>query len=475
MAQRTTVVVLAAGEGTRMKSALPKVLHCIAAKPMVAHVLAAARACGADRLALVAGPGREDVAAAARQIAPGISVFTQHERRGTAHAVLAARDAFAKGENVLVLFGDTPLLRPESLRELRAALSGAAVAVLGFRAKNPRGYGRLLTENGKLVAIREENDATEAERAVDLCNAGVMALAGKHALSLLSAIDNRNRKQEFYLTDAVALAVSRNLGAAVIEAPEEEVMGVNDRKQLSEAEAVLQKRLRDAAMDAGVTLTAPETVFLSADTKFGRDVVVEPNVVFGPGVTIGDNVTIRAFSHLEGATVGSNARVGPFARLRPGAKLAAEVHIGNFVEVKEATLGKGAKANHLAYIGDASVGEGTNIGAGTITCNYDGKNKHRTEIGNRAFIGTNSSLVAPVKIGDRAYIGSGSVIVADVPADALALGRGRQFVKKDWAKQQAQGSKNGSKQKKAAPAKQKTGNKSAKRKAAKLGKKGRKR
>ena len=465
MAQRTTVVVLAAGEGTRMKSALPKVLHCIGAKPMVAHVLAVSRACGADRLALVVGPGREDVAAAARQIAPGIGVFTQHERLGTAHAVLAAKEAFAKGENVLVLFGDTPLLRPESLRALRAALSDAAVAVLGFRAKNPKGYGRLLTEDGKLVAIREENDATGTERAVHLCNAGVMALAGKHALSLLAAIDNRNRKQEFYLTDAVALAVERNLGAAVIEAPEEEVMGVNDRKQLSEAEAVLQRRLREAAMDAGVTLIAPETVFLSVDTKFGRDVVVEPNVVFGPGVTIGDNVTIRAFSHLEGATVGSNARVGPFARLRPGAKLGADVHIGNFVEVKEATLAKGAKANHLAYIGDASVGEGANIGAGTITCNYDGKNKHRTEIGSNAFIGTNSSLVAPVKIGDRAYIGSGSVIVADVPADALALGRGKQVVKKNWVKQ-------GAKQKaKAMPAKQK----SAKRKAGKKATKRRKR
>jgi bifunctional UDP-N-acetylglucosamine pyrophosphorylase/glucosamine-1-phosphate N-acetyltransferase len=261
-----------------------------------------------------------------------------------------------------------------------------------------------------------------------------MALKGKHALSLLSAIDNRNKKQEFYLTDAVALAAERGLNAAVIEASEEEVMGVNDRKQLSEAEAVLQKRLREAAMNAGVTLIAPETVFLSSDTKFGRDVTVEPNVVFGPGVTIGDNVTIRAFSHLEGATVGAGARVGPFARLRPGAKLGADVHIGNFVEVKEATLGKSAKANHLAYIGDASVGEGANVGAGTITCNYDGFNKHRTEIGIGAFIGTNASLVAPLKIGAGAYVGSGSVFVSDVPPDSLAVGRGKQIVKKGWAK-----------------------------------------
>ncbi len=434
MAQRTTLVVLAAGEGTRMKSALPKVLHRIAEKPMIGHAVAAARMAGADRIAVVVGPGRDDVAAAARKASGGAEIFVQKERLGTAHAVLAAKDAFAKGENLLVVFGDTPLLRPETLRAMREELNRAAVVVLGFRAAQPRGYGRVIVQDGKLTAIREEKDATETERAVNLCNAGAMAFAGKHALSLLSAIGNRNSKQEFYLTDAVELANARGLSASVIEASEEEVMGVNDRKQLSEAEAVLQKRLREAAMEAGVTLVAPETVFLSSDTKFGRDVTVEPNVVFGPGVTIGDNVTIRSFSHLEGAAVGNGARVGPFARLRPGAKLSAEVHVGNFVEVKEATLARGAKANHLAYIGDASVGEGANIGAGTITCNYDGFEKHRTEIGKDAFIGTNSSLVAPVKIGAGAYVGSGSVIVSDVPDDALALGRGRQVVKKGWAK-----------------------------------------
>jgi bifunctional UDP-N-acetylglucosamine pyrophosphorylase/glucosamine-1-phosphate N-acetyltransferase len=434
MAQRTTLVVLAAGEGTRMKSALPKVLHRIAEKPMIGHVVATARAAGADRIAVVVGPGRDDVAAAARKTANGVEIFVQKERLGTAHAVLAARESFAQGQNLLVVFGDTPLLRAETLRAMRDELTRAAVVVLGFRTARPEGYGRLLVEGGKLKAIREEKDASGAERAVNLCNAGVMALAGKHALSLLSAIGNSNKKQEFYLTDAVALAAGRGLNAAVIEASEEEVMGVNDRKQLSEAEAVLQKRLREAAMNAGVTLIAPETVFLSSDTKFGRDVTVEPNVVFGPGVTIGDNVTIRAFSHLEGATVGAGARVGPFARLRPGAKLGADVHIGNFVEVKEATLGKSAKANHLAYIGDASVGEGANVGAGTITCNYDGFNKHRTEIGKGAFIGTNASLVAPLKIGAGAYVGSGSVIVSDVPPDSLAVGRGKQIVKKGWAK-----------------------------------------
>jgi len=434
MAQRTTLVVLAAGEGTRMKSGLPKVLHRIAEKPMIAHVVAPARAAGADRIAVVVGPGREDVAVAAKKATNGVEIFIQKERLGTAHAVLAARESFAQGQNLLVVFGDTPLLRSETLRAMRDELNRSAVVVLGFRAARPAGYGRLLVESGQLKAIREEKDASGAERAVNLCNAGVMALAGKHALSLLSAIGNRNKKQEFYLTDAVALAAARGLNAAVIEASEEEVMGVNDKKQLSEAEAILQKRLREAVMNAGVTLIAPETVFLSSDTKFGRDVTVEPNVVFGPGVTVGDNATIRAFSHLEGATVGAGARVGPFARLRPGAKLGADVHIGNFVEVKESTLGKSAKANHLAYIGDASVGEGANVGAGTITCNYDGFAKHRTEIGKGAFIGTNASLVAPLKIGAGAYVGSGSVIVSDVPADALAVGRGKQIVKKGWAK-----------------------------------------
>lgn len=434
MANRTTIVVLAAGEGTRMVSNLPKVLHRIAGKPLLAHVLNAARAGGADRIAVVIGPGRNDVAAEIKRTAPKAEIYVQQERRGTAHALLAAKAAISQGQNIVVMFGDTPLLRPETLRALRAGLERAAIAVLGFRASNPKGYGRLLVESGKLTAIREEADATEAERAVNLCNAGVMALAGKHALGILTAIGNKNRKQEFYLTDAISLAVSKGLEAAVIEASEEEVMGVNDKKQLSDAESILQRRLRDSALASGVTLIAPETVFLSADTKFGRDVVIEPNVVFGPGVTIEDKATIRSFSHLEGAHVAADATVGPFARLRPGTKIGVGARIGNFVEVKAATLGKGAKANHLAYIGDASVGDDANVGAGTITCNYDGRDKHRTEIGNGAFVGTNSSLVAPVKIGAGAYIGSGSVIVKDVPADALALGRGRQVVKKGWAK-----------------------------------------
>ena len=434
MPNRTTMVVLAAGEGTRMASDKPKVMHEIAGRTLVAHVLNAATASGVDEIVVVVGPGREEVAKEVKRASPKAKIFIQRDRRGTAHAVLAAEKAIDNGNDLVVAFGDTPLVRFQTFRTLHGGLKKAAIAVLGFRAEKPTGYGRLLVTNGKLAAIREETDASEKERAITLCNAGVMALSGKYALQIIRAIGNRNRKNEFYLSDAVGIAASKGLASIVIEASEEEVMGVNDKKQLSEAEKILQERLRESALKAGVTLVAPETVFLSSDTKFGRDVVVEPNVVFGKGVVVEDRAVIRSFSHLEGAHIGAGATVGPFARLRPGTDLGAGTRIGNFVEVKAAKLGKGAKANHLAYIGDASVGENANIGAGTITCNYDGRQKHRTEIGKEAFVGTNTSLVAPVKIGDRAYIGSGSVIVDNVPADALALGRGKQIVKKGWAK-----------------------------------------
>ena len=333
------------------------------------------------------------------------------------------------------MFGDTPLIRVETLQQLRAALTdGAAVAVLGFTPADPSGYGRLVTDKSGLVAIREHKDASETERAIGFCNGGLMALAGKHALAVLERIGNQNANREYYLTDAVAIARGMGLKAIAIETSEDDVRGINTKAQLAEAEAVLQKRLRTAAMDAGVTMVAPETVFLSSDTTFGKNVTIEPNVVFAPGVRIEDDAVIRSFSHLEGAHVGKGARVGPFARLRPGAKLGTDVHIGNFVEIKAASVEDGAKVNHLAYIGDARVGAGANIGAGTITCNYDGFAKHRTDIGAGAFIGTNSSLVAPVKIGDGAYIGSGSVITKDVPDDALALERSQQTVKEGWAK-----------------------------------------
>jgi bifunctional UDP-N-acetylglucosamine pyrophosphorylase/glucosamine-1-phosphate N-acetyltransferase len=377
------------------------------------------------------------MAAEARRCFPGVSVHLQAERHGTAHAVLAAREAVAKGhDDILVLFADTPLIEAATLRHLREALaSGNAVIALGFEAKDPTGYGRLVRDaEGSLLAIREHKDATAAERALTLCNAGLMALAGRQALAILEAIGNDNVQREFYLPDAVAVARQSGLHAGTILASEEEVMGINDRVQLAEAEAVMQKRLREQAMRNGATLVAPETVFFSADTEIGRDVTIEPHVVFGPGVVVEDGAVIHSFSHLEGAHVGKGVSVGPFARLRPGANLQEGAKVGNFVEIKAAEIGRGAKVNHLSYIGDASVGAACNIGAGTITCNYDGYSKHRTEIGANAFIGTNSSLVAPVKVGAGAYIGSGSVITEDVAPDALALGRGRQVEKPGWAK-----------------------------------------
>ena len=419
-----------------MRASLPKALHRIGNRTLLAHVLTAAAAAGCGEIAVVVGPGHEAVAAEARAIAPNAQVFEQRERLGTAHAVLSARKAVMRGiDDIVVIFADTPLVRAETLSRLRAPLAeGAAVAVLGFKAANPKGYGRLLTRGDEILAIREDSDATPEERKIDFCNAGLMALSGRHALAILERIGNANAKAEYYLSDAVAIARDMGLKAVAIETTEDDVRGINTKAQLAEAEAVLQQRLRAAAMEAGVTMVAPETVFLSSDTKLGKDVTIEPNVVFGPGVTVEDGATIRAFSHLEGAHVGKGARVGPYARLRPGAKLEADVHIGNFVEVKEATIEAGAKANHLAYIGDARVGAGANIGAGTITCNYDGIAKHRTDIGEGAFIGTNSSLVAPVKIGDHAYVGSGSVITKDVPAGALAIARARQAIKEGWVK-----------------------------------------
>ncbi len=429
-------IILAAGEGTRMRASLPKVLHEIGSRALIAHVLNAAGEAGCNDIAVVIGPGHDAVEALTRKAAPHARIFRQNERRGTAHAVLMAREAIERGaKEIIVMFADTPLVRPETLAALRGALEdGAAVAVLGFKAADPAGYGRLLTERDELIAIREERDASDAERAIDFCNAGLMALAGKEALRILDKIGNDNAKGEYYLTDAVAIARDMGLKTVAIETSEDDVRGINTKAQLAEAEAVLQQRLRAAAMEAGVTLVAPETVFLSADTKLGKDVTIEPNVVFGPGVAVEDGAVIRSFSHLEGAHVGKGARVGPFARLRPGADLGTDVHIGNFVEVKAATVEAGAKANHLAYIGDARVGEGANVGAGTITCNYDGINKHHTDIGKGAFIGSNSALVAPVKIGDDAYVGTGTVVTQDVPAGALAVGRARQSIKEGWAK-----------------------------------------
>jgi bifunctional UDP-N-acetylglucosamine pyrophosphorylase/glucosamine-1-phosphate N-acetyltransferase len=436
-AKRTCLaVVLAAGEGTRMHSGRPKVLHTVAGRSLLAHVLDAVAAAGGSRAAVVVGSGAEAVAAEAVCAIPEAEIFVQSERRGTAHAVLAARAALAPTpDDVLVIFADTPLVRAETLIRMRQEIAaGAAVVVLGFRARDPTGYGRLVIEHGELVAVREEADANPAERAIDLCNAGLMGLAGATALDVLGRIRDDNRKRELYLTDAVAIARAIGLKTVVIEAEEDEVRGINTKAQLAETESALQQRLRHAAMEQGATLVAPETVFLSADTVLGRDVVVEPFVVFGPGVSVEDEAIIRSFSHLEHAHVGKGASLGPFARLRPGARLEQGSHVGNFVEIKEAVIGPGAKANHLSYIGDASVGAGANVGAGTITCNYDGIAKHRTVIGKDAFVGSNSALVAPVTIGEGAYVGSGSVITQDVPAEALAIARGRQTVKEGWGR-----------------------------------------
>jgi len=428
-------VVLAAGEGTRMKSEKPKVLHHVANRSLLGHVLATLTEAGATQAAVVIGPDREDVEKEALKILPGARIFVQRERLGTGHAVLSAREALAEGsDDVIVAYADTPLVTIETFAKLRAPLSdGAAVVAMAFEARDPTGYGRLITDGDQLLAIREHKDASAAERAITLCNGGLMAIRGDVALSLLERIGNSNAKGEYYLTDIVEIAREAGHRAAIAIVPEEEVHGVNDRAQLAAAERMIQVRLREKALAAGVTLVAPETTFLSHDTRLGQDVLVEPHVVFGPGVTVEAGAVIHSFSYLEGARIAAGAVIGPYARLRPGASVGPKAKVGNFVELKNTELGAGAKVNHLTYLGDASVGAGANIGAGAITCNYDGYNKYRTEIGEGAFVGSNSSLVAPISIGAGAYVGSGSVVTENVPADALALGRGRQVVKEGWA------------------------------------------
>ncbi len=428
-------IVLAAGQGTRMRSALPKVLHKVAGRSMLGHVLAAAGT-AAGSAAVVVGPGQEAVAAEARAIVPGAAIHVQTDRLGTAHAVLHARESIARGPAVVVvLYGDTPLVTTGTIARLVGAVrEGATVAALGFEAADPTGYGRFIVRDGALTAIREHKDATEAERGIRLCNAGLMAFDGRTMLSILDKVGNQNAQKEYYMTDAVEIARGMGLACVAVTAPEEEVMGLDDRLRLARAEAVMQRRLREAAMRGGVTLIDPDSVFFSHDTVLGRDITIEPNVFFGPGVTVGDGVVIHASSHIEGATIGEGAHVGPFARLRPGAKLEADAKVGNFCEIKAARVGKGAKVSHLTYIGDADIGANANIGAGTITCNYDGFFKHRTIIGDGAFIGSNSALVAPVTVAAGAYVGSGSVVTRDVAADALALSRAQQVEKPGWAK-----------------------------------------
>lgn len=434
-------IILAAGEGTRMKSSMSKVLHPIAGLPLVGHVVKAVQGAsgniGNDKsaLAVVVGRGAEDVQKAVAKIDNSARFYEQTERLGTAHAVLAAREALLeKHDDVLVVFGDTPLIEDTSLRAAREKLAyGADIVVMGFRPENPTGYGRLIEEHGKLVAIVEEKDASAEQRKITFCNGGLMALSGKHALKLIEAVKKDNSKGEYYLTDVVKIAHSQGLNVVAIEVPVENVIGINNRAELAEAEALWQARKRRDVMLSGVTLIAPETVFFAHDTLIEADVLIEPNVFFGPKVTVATGAVIHAFSHIEGAVIGAHTSVGPFARLRPGAKLGAKSKVGNFCEVKNADIGEGAKVNHLSYIGDSTIGAETNIGAGVITCNYDGYNKFHTQIGSNAFIGSNSALVAPVTIGDGVYVASGSVITDDVPDNALALGRSHQVNKQDRA------------------------------------------
>ena len=431
MTTPTAVCLLAAGKGTRMRSDLPKVLHKIAGLPMLGHALKSAQGCEPSRAVIVTGHQSDRVADAAKALSPGAVCVKQEPQLGTGHAVLQAKEALAdfKGD-VFILFADTPLIRSETLVAMAEARSkGAAVVVLGFEAAIPGGYGRLIEGSDGLDRIVEAKDATEAELAVTLCNSGVMCVDSKTLFSLLDRVTNHNANGEYYLTDIVGLAREDNLPCAVVRCDEEETLGVNSRVDLAAGEAAFQARARTAAMVEGVTLTDPSSVSFSYDTKLGQDVIVEPNVVFGPGVTVESGATIRAFSHLEGCTVAADAIIGPYARLRPGAEIGMGARIGNFVEVKNATFGAGAKANHLSYVGDASVGEKANIGAGTITCNYDGFLKYKTEIGDEAFIGSNTALVAPVSVGARATVGAGSVIVENVGDDDLAIARGKQATK----------------------------------------------
>ena len=423
------VAILAAGQGTRMRSARPKVLHEIAHAPMLHHAMRAGLALAPERLAVVVGHGGEAVGRAAHALAPGARVCLQAERRGTGHAVLAASGALAGFEGDLyVLFADTPFIRPETLARMAAARAdGAELVVLGFHAEPPGGYGRLVLGPGdQLERIVEARDATAGELAITACNSGVMAGDCATVLTLLSRCTPDNAQGEIYLTDIVGLAASEGRATRAVFCDPAETLGINDRAQLAAAEAAFQARARAEAMAAGVTFTAPETVFLAHDTQLAPDVTVEPHVVFGPGVRVAEGAIIRAFSHLEGADIGFGAVVGPHARLRPGTRLAEDARIGNFVEVKNAEIGAGAKASHLAYVGDARIGAGANLGAGTITCNYDGVAKHRTEVGEGAFIGVNTALVAPVSVGPGAYVATGTVVTRDVPGDALAIARVEQ-------------------------------------------------
>lgn len=422
-----SVIILAAGKGTRMESDLPKVLHHLAGAPMLLHVMKSSATLEPERLVIIAGHGADAVGAVARDYSETAQVVLQSEQLGTGHAVSQAKSALADCTgDVIVLYGDTPFVRPETLQALLAARKTADIVVLGFQAANAGRYGRLVMQGSAVSRIVEYKDASEQERAITFCNSGVICAKADVLFSLLEAVGNDNASKEYYLTDIVQLANDRNLSVTAVHCDEAETMGINSRAELAQAEASFQSRTRMEMMALGVSLTAPETVYFAYDTVLGRDSQVEPNVVFGPGVTVENGAHIRAFSHLEGCHISSGAMVGPYARLRPGTELAENVRIGNFVEIKNARIEDGAKVNHLSYIGDANIGEASNIGAGTVTCNYDGVGKHHTEIGASVFIGSNTMLVAPVTVGDAAMTASGSVITKNVEPGALAIARSEQ-------------------------------------------------
>ncbi|MFY0682521.1 MAG: bifunctional UDP-N-acetylglucosamine diphosphorylase/glucosamine-1-phosphate N-acetyltransferase GlmU [Thalassovita sp.] len=431
----TALVILAAGMGTRMNSDLPKVLHQIAGAPMLVHAMKSGSAVEPEKLVVVAGHGAEAVTKAAKSWDERAEVVLQNDQLGTGHAVQQARDALAGFEgDVIVLYGDTPFIQPETIQRMAQARQTHDVVILGFEAADPARYGRLIVSaDGALDRIVEFKDATDEERLITLCNSGLVCADAATLFALLDDVQNENAAGEYYLPDVVAIARAKGLSATAVTCDEAETLGVNSRADLAAAEAAFQARARADALDNGVTMTAPETVYFAHDTYVGRDTILEPNVVFGPGVTVESNSHIRAFSHLEGCHVSQRSVVGPYARLRPGAELAEDTKVGNFVEIKNATLDAGAKVNHLSYIGDASIGARTNVGAGTITCNYDGVFKHHTTIGTDAFIGSNTMLVAPVTVGSRAMTGSGSVITKDVPADDLGISRARQENKTGFA------------------------------------------
>ena len=430
-----SLIILAAGQGTRMNSDLPKVLHVVAGAPLLVHCMMSGAAIDPEHIVVVAGVGFDGVAAAARLQDDRAQVVQQTEQLGTAHAVAQAAPVLGdfRGD-VIVLYGDTPFIQPKTLEQLLALRRDHSVVVLGFTAQDPGRYGRLIADGSNLRRIVEYKDASDEERAINLCNSGVICADAQSLFALIGRVGNANAAGEYYLTDVVEQAWAQGHTVGFMTCPEEETLGVNTRSQLAAAEHIFQVKARNEALENGVTMTAPETVFFAFDTYVGRDASIGPHVIFGPGVTVESGADILPFCHLEGCHISRGARVGPFARLRPGAELAEDVRVGNFVEIKNAILDEGVKVGHLAYVADAHVGERSNIGAGTVTCNYDGVSKHRTEIGARAFIGSDTMLVAPVRIGADAMTASGSVITADVPDGALAIGRSRQETKPGLAK-----------------------------------------